>query len=440
MDTDSPFDGPTRLVRVDDGTTRLYVAGACTAFVVGVALAVYGWVAPFAHPDDALRRWREALTHGDITALTRDDRLGMEAWTHDLATELGTAEYERVLALHDRAITAGRDEVRRLRAAVEGAGFAAWSRLTWSEQRAIESQSHRTWVEERGFAAVAEAAVLGNRARLFAEPPPPDVLARLGAGALSDEERALLGQRASGDPAVLADAVLTELAARRDEAGARVLRRLRETVLAAGERRFEGLPSREQREIDARSRMDFLLDRGFAALDATDRGRVESASALFADDDELAGRLGVTTLDAAARTELGTVSRRAFVEGREAWIARVGLQRAAFVLQREYARAEVETDGPHPIGDGGRDLVRRRHAGARLVWRGRSGALRVWPDQVDLDWDARRHLWRVAGVHWSRDPEERSRASGTLPAPAAPAPDATPEPIEAPTQKVGGAS
>jgi hypothetical protein len=393
-----------------------WVAGVF--FAAGIFLALSANPAN-GRPAGAIARWSATLARGDVAALRADESLGMRAWIDALVDELGARDHQRVLDIVVRAEIAGQAQLARLREETNRAGVAAFEALPYAQQRAVSQQSHDAWVCAQGVTQVSEAAPVGGCDALLAEPPSYAVVMRLGTASLDADAQALLAGRAGNDPAVVADPMLAQFAERRDREGGRALATLRERVWSAGEREFRRLPGSQRREIDNRSGVRFVRDRGFATLAAAERAQVGSVDALFDNGDAVAARLGIASLTPAERQEVAGRTRAAHLEGRAAWVEAAGTRLAQDLLIRTFRAAHYELDALVVQGAGGRDLIRRQRTDARLRWSLLGSDLRNQPTGVTLRWSSQKVRWDVADVHWTpRD------ASAAAPAPILPGADA----------------
>lgn len=374
-------------------------AQATVAALLGVILAVAGYTVEHEHPRSAIRHWRAVLARGDLGTLLRDERLGARGWIRGLIQEKGEADYRRVLGIYDRAAELGQAEFRRFREVVEQQGQRAYDNLPYGQQQAVSRQSHNAWVCTSGIARVAEAAAVGNCAALWADPTPPDLLQRLGTPELDADEQALLANRAASDPAVVADATLAGLAARRTSLGERALGRIRERVEREGEREFRRLEWSDRHAIDSQSRDRFIRDRGFATLNEADRARLGNVDALFVEGSSLPETLGLQQLAPAARAEIAGRPREDFVARHARYVEDVGARLTRALLVRTFGNAQLAIDKLYIHGGGGRDLLRRQGARAELAWT-QLGPEMQSPATITLRWSSRHVDWRIADVDW----------------------------------------
>lgn len=368
--------------------------------VVGVVLAVGGRSGERNNPTGAIRRWHQAMQHGDIALLKSDSQLNFQAWTRAEIRQLGEVDYNRVLGLFTRARELGQTEYSRLLDAISTGGVRQFNSLPYERQQAIARQSHDLWVYEHGFPAVSEAAAVGTWQVLATDPVPPALLQRLGTPALEADEQALLAGRAANDPAVTADPMLVELATRRAAEGQQVIDRLRRQVVSEGERAYRHQPSNERDRIDQRSRTRYVLEHGFASLSETDRARVGTPDTMLDNSDALTVRLGVQQLSPAEQLEINGRTREAFVEGRQQFIENRGTRLAHDALVAEFGTSRYRLDVLHVSGVGGRDLIRRQTARALLSWPQIGNRLRSRPAVVTLRWSSREAEWRIDDVLW----------------------------------------
>lgn len=372
---------------------------AAAAAVLGTLLAIVGYVGDHAHPRSAVSRWRAVVSRGDLGTLLRDERLGGRRWIRALIQEQGTADYNRVLGIYDRAAELGQAEYRRLHETVIRQGEQAFAALPDPEQRAVSSRSHDEWVCANGVARVPEAGALGGCATLRAAPS-PQLLQRLGTPELDADEQALLANRATNDPAVLADVTLAELANRRDALGQRVLERLRERVEREGDRAFRRLDWSERDAVDRQSRERFVRDRGFASLPPSDRARVGQVDGLFDESSQLPTALGMQQLPEAERREVQGRSREDFVARRARYIEDAGSRLAQQLLISSFGSAQVRVEKLYVHGSGGRDLLRRNAARAELSWSSLGSGV-MTPSSIALHWSSEHVDWRIDEVTWS---------------------------------------
>lgn len=392
---------------------------AAVAAFVGAGLAIAGYAPAHAHPRSAIRHWLMVMSAGDVATLRSDERLGMQAWTASLVRELGERDYQRVLAIFDRAAQLGQREFERLRAvAIEG-GRAAFEALPWEQQQAIARQSHAEWVSANGFGQVPDASVAGSWQALLAEPPAAALLQRLGTVALSADEQSLLANRAANDPAVLADPMLVALVERRGSEGQDALRRLRNQVEREGERAFRRLPWASQQEIDGRSRARFTAEHGFAALSPADRARIGSADALSDTTGAVVERLGRQLLPPAEQREVASWTRASFVAARATRVESAGARLAQETLRSEFSGSRIHYPRFDVSGSGGRDLIRRERAHAELFWDQVGVGLRQLPASIELRWAPRSADWRVVEVRWVPRPGADEPAAHDAPTPEA---------------------
>lgn len=396
------------------------------AGLLGLGLALIGYVGQHHHPASAMRRWHAAMAAGDVVTLRADPRLGMEGWVASLEHELGMREYTRVLGIFDRVQRAGQAEVSRLIERVREGGRVAFEALPREQQRGLLSQSHREWVIEQGHALVPEAAGVGAWRVLLAPAPDDSLLQRLGTAALTPDEQSLLADRPAAHPEVAADPMLTALAARRTALGTAALGRIRQRVEREGELAFRREPHSTREEINLRSAREFMRQRGFASLSATDRGRVGTLAALEASGDALRDRLGRQTLAADEAREIAGNTRAAFVAAQQDFVSATGARLAAETLRGAFGQARHEVERFVVSGVGGRDLIRRQSARVELAWPVMGDTLRIEPQVVVLRWVPRRAEWRVAEVTW----RPRTPAGGS--------PAATPVEAEAAAEEVVG--
>lgn len=399
--------------------TNVSALAAALAAFVGAGLAIAGYAPAHAHPRSAIRHWLTVMSAGDVATLRSDERLGMQAWTSSLVQELGERDFQRTLAIFDRATQLGQQEFARLRTAAIQGGRAAFEALPWDQQQSLSRQSHTEWVSANGFAQVTEASVAGTWQALFTEPPAADLLQRLGTAALSADEQSLLANRAANDPAVLADPMLVALVDRRSSEGQVALRRLRSQVEREGEHAFRRLAWSAQQEIDGRSRARFTAEQGFAALSPADRARIGSADALNDTTNAVAERLGRQLLPPAEQREVASWTRATFAAGRATRVESAGTRLAQETLRGEFSESRIHYERFDVSGVGGRDLIRRERAHAELFWDQVGVGLRQLPASIELRWTPRSADWRVVEVRWGLRPGADEPAAHDAETPAA---------------------
>lgn len=383
------------------------VARSAALFTLGILLTLWAAFRPHAGVRSTVDRVQTVLGLGDVTTLRTDARLGLRHWADGLVGALGQGEFNRVLAIYNRAEALGREELDRLRGAVFGGGQAAYDALPWEERRDIDGRSHDAWVFTQGVGRVAEAQ--GVAWAVWARPTPDaDVVKRLGAAALSEEERALLADRPAGDPALAADPMLARLAGRRTTQGERAFLRLRDRVRQEGERQFRRLHHRERARIDQQSHDDYIFSRGMGALSADDRQKV-SGPEVFTDDaaaEAARERLGLARLTAAERAEVSGRSRAAFAAAHDAFVEREGRRLAQAALRERFHGAAWSAERLRVHGHGGRDLIRRAGAVVELRWQRLGAGTLVPPSRVSLRWVSPTRMWVVSNVRWEAAPND----------------------------------
>lgn len=372
--------------------------------VIGAILALAGYVPEHAHPRSAIRHWHETIKRGDVMTLRADARLGTRAWIDGLVRELGEEEFRRVLGIYDRAAEMGREDFARMQRAARANGQAAFDALGYAQQVAVNRRSHDEWVIEAGASRVSEASAVGPWGNLLAAPSAA-LLQRFGTPELDADEQALLANRASNDPAVVADPMLAQLAARRDEQGSRSFSRLRAAVEREGERAFRHLGWSEREAIDARSRNDFFLQQGYSRLAEADRARLGAAQSLLDETGAVAARLGVELLSATERQAIAGRTRDEFVRQRRAFVEMNGVRLAHDLLVRSFGSSRYEVGRLVVHGVGGRDLVRRSGARAGLRWSNLGAGFRNVPAEVSMRWSSADVDWRLSEVHWRPRPD-----------------------------------
>jgi hypothetical protein len=436
MDQDAPNRVPTELASsalpagaatpTGDGPARIRLLLPLVTGLLGLTLALVGYLTPHHHPAAVMRRWQSAMARGDVDTLRHDERLGTGSWLVGLERELGNREYERVLAVYDRVDRVGAAEVQRLSERVTSGGQAAFQALPRDRQLEVLQQSHREWVMAQGLPRVPEALALGSWQVLLPPTAEPSLLQRLGASALSADEQTLLANRPDTHPEVVADPMLSALAARRRAQGAAMFAWIRQRVEREGEQAFRRETRTDREEIDQRSARAFVRQRGFAALSASDRARVGSLAALDDASGALRDRLGREGLEASEAREIEGKTRVEFVAQRTAYVSLTGARLAAVILREAFGSTRPEVERVVVSGVGGRDLLRRNAARIELAWPSRGDTLRQEPGALVLQWFPRKAAWHITGVEW------RPRGQG-----AASAPVERPEATEQPTEGAG---
>lgn len=383
-------------------------------FAVGVLLAAIGASVENATPRSALHRWHLALAAGDVSVLATDIRLGSEAWTEQQINSEGERDFQRVLALYNRANAEGQSELQRLETAVREGGLRAFNGLAYENRRAVSEQSHNEWVFEQGFPLVPDASAVGDWRALTVWPPTAAMTQRLGAAALSEEERGLLGNRAGDDPAVMADPMLQDLATRRGDAGLAAYRSLRDRVFRAGEQVFRRLDYTTRRDIDGRSEVNYVLVQGIAALPPADRQRV-SGPAAFTDESTrsaLQVQLGLATLTEAERREVAAQTMATFIEHRPRYVRDAGVRLLRVRLREVFGGSAYEVASLRKVGANPRDLIQRSTATAHLRWSRISGDPASVPEALEMVWAPFAQEWRIDQVRW-RSVTAHPSATGT---------------------------
>lgn len=394
--------------------------------VAGAMLAIGGRASAHDNPSVVVQRWHQTLQRGDVARLESDPQLNAQAWVRAEIQRAGEEEYTRVLGLFSRAQNEGRTEYNRLVDAITRNGQSQFNALPYERQQAITRQSHDLWVYEHGFESVPDAATVGTWQVLANNPIPAALLQRLGTPALGADEQSLLGNRAANDPAVTADPMLVELAARRTAAGQQVIDRLRQRVYSEGERAYRRQHHDERERIDNRSHDRWILEHGFTALPAADRARVGTLDAMINDADALTTRLGVQRLTPDEQREVVGHTREAFVAARARFVEARGTEVVHRALLSGFGNARYTLDDFAAQGEGGRDLVRRQTARGALSWTQVGDGLRRVPSAITLRWAPREAEWRVDEVTWRpRDAHDDPASSDTTPT-SPPAPDTEP--------------
>ena len=385
--------------------------------LIGFLLAVASFLVEHSHPRSAVRHWHATLQRGDIATLRADKRLGARNWTDSLVNDLGTADYLRVLEIYERASTLGREDFNRMQQAARNNGQAAFEALSREQQRFVTTRSHVEWVFKNGAARVTDDDVLGSWEALLV-PATPAMLQTLGTLALSPDEQALLANRATTDPAVVADSMLAELAARRDREGQRIFAAIGDRVYREGDRQFRDLPGSERYAIDGKSRADFYLQQGFARMTESDRTRLGNAEALLDDSGSVAGRLGLERLELWERAEIEGTTRADFEANRDEFVESNGVRLARALLIRNFGASKYVTETVRIRGRGTRDLIRRKSASVTLAWPAIGADQDALPVELTMDWSADNRDWRIVSVRWrpkSEDSNDGDRASTETP-------------------------
>ncbi len=371
-------------------------------FAVGLLLASVALLVPHYGVRSTVRRLHELLVAGDLPTLRSQQALGAKRWANAVVSEAGQQEYNRVLAIYQRAEELGGTEYERLRVALLNGGQSAYNNLGYDDRRVVDRRSHDEWVWPQGYSLVPEAATAGTLAEILQTPLDPDVVEGLGAAALSEAQRTLIADRADTDPTVQADPALVRIAATRTTRGTAALRRLRDRMATAGERAFRRLSYGSREEINGRSHALFLMQQGMASLSAQDRSRVGDAG-VFDDPARsvaLRERLGLEQLPLDERRQIAGHSRADFIAQREVFVEREGLRLGRELVARRYRESRYEIHDVRVSGHGSRDLVRRDHAHARLRWtRTGEGTLQTLRSVV-MRWDGDDGRWEVASLEW----------------------------------------
>ena len=385
------------------------------SLLFGLLLAALGYL-PYSHPTTTIRQWAAAMSQGDVAKLRSEQKIGARAWINTLVAELGDADYRRVIEIYDRAAQSGRVELNRIANALESGGAIAFARLTSDQQRWVNRQSHNDWVCEHGLPQVTEASGVGGCAALLAEPSAVALIRQLGNVALTAEDQTLLGDRDVTDPTVAADPALADLAQRRVDEGLRAVSRLRDRVTREGERAFRQLPWSERGAVDLQSHRRYVREQGFAALAPDDRAMLVTSDAIENDPSTLAERLGLQQLTPAERTEISNKTREDFVIAHDVFVELTGVRLARRLLVSAFGRSDYSVRSLQIVGDGGRDLIRRDHARAKLRWNAIGNGLTDVPDEISMVWSTKDACWNIATIEWAARNVDNTSATALHPA------------------------
>lgn len=339
-----------------------------TAVAAGLGLLFLGVQAlrTFGTPCDTVSETLETLMAADTKRLRKDKHLGLTSRADREVDERGTAEYNRILAIFNKARRLGRERYYRSRSEMWRSGEAAFKALPYDSQTTIRNKSKKAWLSKQAFASLTpeeqktfgSAEVLTDRSKLQA------LAYKVAKPNLTEEDKALIGNKDPESEQVKQDPQLKAIVARAKRVGMAVLGRIAGKANRAAKAEFWRLSRGERRRITRASRDRYIYQTG---LDShADKSLFKTVKVLLdPDTSDVSGlqrSLGLASLESKERADIKRRNYVKFVAARETFIETKGTRLYRAFLKETFPADCCKVSKVRYVGGSGRSLLRNESA------------------------------------------------------------------------------